>query len=117
MLTRRLFPLVVSLVLVLAIACQTNLSEDDIDRMADAMVDALMENPTYLDYLESDEWVEQFTDALLSNPKYQEYLETTTEEDCAAIILTATVISGDYGSLPRDHEVAALCTWYQDQVN
>ena len=103
--------------LTLGLACQSDLTDEQIDQIAAATVDSLMENPTYLEYLEDDQWVDAFTEAFLSNPKYQQYLDTTEREDCASIILMATVLSQDYSNLPRDHEVDTLCDWYKDQIN
>jgi hypothetical protein len=108
---------------VATMACQTSLSEEEVDRIVERtleeqdreefvedLVEALMSNPKYLDYLEDDQWIEQFTNALLQNP---EYLPTPREE-CAQVILMAAVIAGDY-DLPPDSEVDDLCDWYLDQ--
>ena len=133
------------------IGCQSNLSDGDIDRivdrmvqnpapldedavnrlvdamlshpkylqylendegLADSMVDALMAHPKYLEYLQDDEWVEVFTNTMMAHPMYQ----TRPEEDCATVILMASVISGEY-TLPPESEVDTLCAWFANQLN
>ena len=133
------------------IGCQSNLSDTDIDRivdrmvqnpapldedtvnrlvdamlshpkyleylendegLADSMVDALMDHPKYLEYLQDDEWIEVFTNAMMAHPMYQ----TTPEEDCATVIVMASVMSGEY-TLPPESESDALCAWYANQLN
>lgn len=87
-------------------------SDDDLDRMVDSFVEALMSNPLYLEYLnDDDEWVEKFANAIVEHPLYQ----TTPEEDCAATIITAVVISGEH-DLPLPSETDRLCDWYRDTI-
>ena len=93
------------------VGCQNELSDEAIDKTMESMVDALMEHPRYLEYLDDDEWVVAFTESLMEHPMYQ----TTPEEDCAIIILMAAVMSGDY-TLPQDSVVDRLCAWHRVQV-
>ncbi len=95
------------------IGCQNDLSDEEIDRMAEGMVEALMTNPRYLAYLEDEdgEMVKAFANAMLEHPSYQ----TTQEEDCAMFILMATVQSGDY-TMPPDSDSDRLCAWYIRQL-
>ena len=86
--------------------------DDDLDRMVNSLVEALMSNPQYLDFLnDDDEWVEKFANAIMEHPLYQ----TTPEEDCAATIITAVVISGEH-DLPLPSETDRLCEWYRDVI-
>ena len=106
--------------------CRGELSDDDIDRIVDRMVenprvihedsiedfvDAFLDHPKYMEYLQDDEWIETFTDAMMVHPM----VETTPKEDCTTIILMAAVMSGDY-TLPPDSDVDQLCTWYLSQL-
>lgn len=128
--------LTVFLALILGISgCQNDLSDDD----AAKLVDAMLSNPRYQEYLErnfTDEEVARLVDALLSDPRYQEYIErsfddeevakfvdamlshplyqTTPEEDCNTIILMGAAMTGNY-SLPSESERDELCAWYADQ--
>ena len=99
---------------------QESLNDDElVDEVVTAFADALLENSKYLEYLYDDEeWAAALVDAQMSHPKYLEYLyddEPTREEECAAIILSATVMSEDY-TPPSDSEVDRLCAWYIGQV-
>ena len=124
--------LLASFVLVAGLTgCQNNLSDEDVDKIVDrvvenptqlhadtvnTLVDALLAHPRYLEYLEDDEGLaESFVDAFMDNAKYQEYLASTPEEDCATVILMAAVISGEY-TLPPDSDVDRLCAWYLGQT-
>ena len=126
----------VLLVLIVGIAgCQDDFSSED----AAKLVDALLSDPRYQEYLErgfTEKEAEKFVDALLSDPRYQEYLErsfddeeiakfvdamlshplyqTTPEEDCATIILMGAAMSGNY-TLPSESERNELCAWYAGQ--
>ena len=93
------------------LGCQYEPSDQDIDRF----VDALMEHPKYQEYLESDDIADTMVNSLMNNPKYQEYLETTPEQDCAVIILSAAVATGDY-TVPAYEDTDRLCAWYKAQV-
>ena len=120
--------LLVWLTLVLTLmGCQATLTDQQLDRIADraaeqpmtaedaeVFVNALLANPTYREALEyTDEDWAKFTNALLNHPSYQ----TTPEEDCAASVLMAVVMSGDYLALPGDAEMEEICDWYADQLN
>ena len=124
----RVLPLALAGLVVLTslIACQNELSNEDIDRVADRvaeaplnhetvnrMVDAFMNHPRYVEYLEDADGAaaEAMTNAMLEHPSFQ----ATPEEDCAAVILMASVISGEY-TLPPDSEVDRLCAWYLQQA-
>ncbi len=128
--------LIAVLVLIISVAgCQNDFTDED----AAKLVDALLSNPRYQEYLErnfTDKEVARFVDALLSDQRYQEYLErsfdddeiakfvnamlshplyqTTPEEDCATIILMGAAMSGNY-SLPSESERDELCAWYAGQ--
>ena len=108
------------LVCLVLIGCQSALSDEDIDRIAervsqnpvlldeqtvDLMVGSMLTHPTYL--ASEDDRVVAMTNAMLEHPSYQ----TTLEEECVATILMATVISGEYAT-PSDSEVKNLCEWY-----
>ena len=128
--------LIAVLVLIISVAgCQNDFTDED----AAKLVDALLSNPRYQEYLErnfTDKELARFVDALLSDQRYQEYLErsfdddeiakfvnamlshplyqTTPEEDCATIILMGAAMSGNY-SLPSESERDELCAWYAGQ--
>ena len=118
--------LLVCFVLPLSIvACQANLSDEDIDRIVSKqaevpiseedmsrLVDALMANSKYQEYLEDDEWIEDFTKAMMEH----HLMETTAEEECGTVILMATVMMGDYTTLPTGSEVDTLCAWYLENT-
>ena len=112
-----------ALVCLVLIGCQSALSDEDIDKIADRIaqnppelrdasarriVDAMLTHPKYLE--DEDARVLAYTNAMLEHPSYQ----TTLEEECVATILMASVISGDY-TMPSDSEVEELCAWYVAQ--
>ncbi len=79
-----------------------------------AMVDAMLSHPRFEEYIESrndPEVIRAQVDAMLSHPTYQ----VTPEEECAATVVMAIVISGDYRP-PSDAEVQELCAWYSDYL-
>ena len=106
----RLILILVMAILTLA-SCAQERDRPLTDEEAEQIVDALMENPRYQEYLEDDEWVTQFVDEMVRHPLYQ----TTPREDCAQIILMAAVISGEY-TMPPATEVERLCAWYLDNA-
>ncbi len=91
-------------------ACQNDLSDEDIDEIADriaqnpaplheetvnSLVDALLSHPRYLEYLEDDEGqAEAMVEALLANPKYVEYLEA--DEGLAESLVDAFMANTQY---------------------
>ena len=81
------------------VSCQTERRQrdpgnEDIDRWAEALVDALMEHPKYQESLNADEFMTAFTDALMENPKYQEYLYA--DEEWAKTLVDAQMANPQY---------------------
>ena len=112
------------------VGCQHELSDDDIDRIAERMaaqptegeliqgfVDALLAHPQYQAYLEDDEWVEGFTNAVMVHPAMKAAMQTTPEEDCAIIVVMVVVAAGDYTLMPTDEEADELCSWYSGYID
>ena len=121
------------------IGCQAELSDEEQNKInaqiSQDVVDALLEHPKYLEYLENDDWVDGFVNALLEHPAYLEYLDddewvedfthallehpdykTTPEEDCATVILMAVVMSDDHTLLPPESDKESLCAWYLGEL-
>ncbi len=112
-------------------ACQSGLSENDIEALVAAqmshpdfqeavhwsdeeiaaLVAAQATHPAFLEASKwSDEEIRALVDAQMAHPDFQ----TTAREDCTTTILMAAVMSGTY-ELPPDSEVDRLCAWYLDQ--
>ena len=90
-----------------ALACQSSLSDVDLDRM----VEAFVSNPEYRPAMEtSEEEIRTMMDVMMEHPSMQ----TTPREHCVTVILMSVVMSGDY-TLPPDSEGDRLCDWYMSQ--
>ena len=93
----------IALLLLLASACQSGLSEDE----AKVIVDVMLSDPRFEEIAMSDERMDLMIDSMLSHPTMQ----TTAKEDCATAVVIASVQVGDL-TPPSDEEAEALCEWY-----
>ena len=109
---------ILGLMLVTMVACQQpDLSDEDLKRYSDSIVESLLANEDYMNVLTRTltlEETELLVEAFMANPDYQKALQTTIREDCVGLILMTTMTSGE--SLPTGRETDMYCEWYERRV-